>query len=100
MKEKINLVDLTLRDGMHAVSHQFDAKTMASLAAQIDTIGYESFEFGHGNGLAGSSMQYGFAASTDEEYLEEVSKVIKNTPMCIVTLPGIGTRYELQIARI
>lgn len=99
MKEKINLVDLTLRDGMHAVSHQFTAETMAKLAAQIDTIGYESFEFGHGNGLAGSSVQYGFAASTDEEYLEAVSKVVSKTAMCIVTLPGIGTRYELQIAK-
>jgi len=98
-KEKINLVDVTLRDGMHAVSHQFTAATMACLAAKIDEIGYESFEFGHGNGLAGSSLQYGFAASGDEEYLREVSHVVHNTQMCIVIIPGIGTRYELEIAR-
>lgn len=54
--EKIHLVDVTLRDGMHAVGHQFTAETMAALAAKIDEIGYESFEFGHGNGLAGSSV--------------------------------------------
>ena len=98
-KEKINLVDLTLRDGMHAVSHQFTAETMANLARQIDSIGYESLEIGHGNGLAGSSIQYGFAASTDEEYLAAVSAAVEKTPVCIVIIPGIGTRYELQIAR-
>ena len=97
--EKIHFVDLTLRDGMHAVSHQFSAEQMAMLAGYIDTIGFESFEFGHGNGLGATSIQYGFAKSTDEEYLAHVSAAVKKTKMCIVIIPGIGTKHELQIAK-
>ena len=95
---RIKLVDLTLRDGMHAMSHQFSKETMALLASKIDTIGVDYIEFGHGNGLGGSSIQYGIAAATDQEYVEEVTKVVKNTKLSVITIPGIGTRYELQLA--
>lgn len=96
---RVKLVDLTLRDGMHAVSHQFTKETMASLAAQIDTVGVDYIEFGHGNGLGGSSIQYGIAAATDKEYVEEVTKAVKKTPLSVITIPGIGTRYELELAK-
>ncbi|HWR22712.1 MAG TPA: 4-hydroxy-2-oxovalerate aldolase [Feifaniaceae bacterium] len=98
MKE-IKILDVTLRDGMHAVSHSFTAETMGNLAAQIDTIGVDSMEFGHGNGLAGSSLQYGMAASSDLEYIQKVSAAVHNTELCIVIIPGIGTRHELRMAR-
>ena len=54
----VKIVDLTLRDGMHSVKHQFSAGQMALLAEKIDTIGVDLIEFGHGNGLGGSSIQY------------------------------------------
>ena len=96
--KKINIVDLTLRDGMHAMGHQFTAEQMASLAKQIDTIGVDYIEFGHGNGLGGSSIQYGIGAATDEEYMKAVSPVVKNAKLAVITLPGIGTRYDLKMA--
>jgi len=98
MAKKVKIVDLTLRDGMHAVSHGFTPEKMAEIAAQIDQIGLESIEFGHGNGLAGSSFQYGFAAGDDLEYVKQVSEVVKNTDLSIIIIPGIGTRHELQLA--
>ena len=94
----VKIVDLTLRDGMHSVKHQFSAGQMAELAKQIDTIGVDMIEFGHGNGLGGSSLQYGFAKATDEEYMDAVCKAVGNTPLCCITIPGIGTRHELQMA--
>lgn len=97
--KKINILDVTLRDGMHAWSHKLSAEKMAELAMQIDTIGAEAMEFGHGNGLGASSIQYGIAASSDCEYLELVSKNIKNTKKTIVIIPGIGTRHELNLAK-
>lgn len=94
----VKLVDLTLRDGMHAVSHQFTAEQMALLASEIDASGVDYIEFGHGNGLGGSSIQYGFAAATDKEYMDVVCKVVKNAKLSVITIPGIGTRFELQMA--
>lgn len=98
MGKKIRLLDVTLRDGMHAVSHQFTKETMATLATQLDTIGLDFIEFGHGNGLGGSSIQYGMSSSTDLEYLQAVTAVVKNTTLSAVTIPGIGTRFDLQMA--
>lgn len=98
MKKQIKILDITLRDGMHVVSHQLSPNQMAQLAKGIDTIGVECIEFGHGNGLGGSSLQYGFAAASDLEYIQAVSKVVKNTKLAIIIIPGIGTRHELAMA--
>ena len=98
MGRRIKLMDLTLRDGMHAVAHQFTPETMAFLAEKIDTVGVDYIEFGHGNGLGGSSLQYGLGAGTDLEYIDAVTKVVKNSQLSVITIPGIGTRFELQMA--
>lgn len=99
MPDKVNILDITLRDGMHPLKHQLPAAEMARVAAQIDQIGVEVIEFGHGNGLAGSSFQYGFAASTDLEYIQAVSQAVSQTRLGIIIIPGIGTRRELQAAK-
>ena len=98
MSEPIKILDITLRDGMHPLKHQLPAEEMAHVASKIDTAGVDVIEFGHGNGLAGSSFQYGFAASSDREYLEAVSKAVSNTKLGIIIIPGIGTRQELTMA--
>jgi len=98
MTRKIKVLDVTLRDGQHQLSHTLPAEKMAIIAEQIDNIGLDSIEFGHGNGLGGSSFQYGFGASTDLEYIKTVSSVVKKTRLSVITLPGIGTRQELQMA--
>jgi 4-hydroxy-2-oxovalerate aldolase len=95
---ELHFVDLTLRDGMHAVSHQFTPAQMALLAHEIDTIGVEFIEFGHGNGLGGSSIQYGMAAATDEAYMQAVRLAVEHAKLVAITLPGIGTRFDLQMA--
>lgn len=99
MKKKIKILELCMRDGMHALRHQFTAEEMAEVCKELDTIGADSIEFGHGNGLGGSSFQYGFAPSTDLEYIKAVSKVVTQTPLSVIILPGIGTREELQAAQ-
>ncbi|EFL86111.2 4-hydroxy-2-oxovalerate aldolase [Desulfovibrio sp. 3_1_syn3] len=99
MKKKIKILELCLRDGMHALRHKLDASEMSAIAEKLDTVGVDSIEFGHGNGLAGSSFQYGFSASSDLEYIQAVSKVVRNTPLSVIIIPGIGTREELRAAR-
>lgn len=98
MTKEVKIVDVTLRDGMHAVSHSLRPKKMAEIAVAIDKIGVESIEFGHGNGLAGSSFQYGFSAGKDLEYVKHVSQAVKNTDLSIIIIPGIGTKNELELA--
>ncbi|WP_366924359.1 4-hydroxy-2-oxovalerate aldolase [Metallumcola ferriviriculae] len=98
MSKHIRIVDTTLRDGMHAVSHRFTPDDMAEIAAGLDAAGIDTIEIGHGDGLAGSSFQYGFAAATDEDYLKAVSGVLKNAKLDVLLLPGIGTMEELELA--
>ena len=92
----IRIIDATLRDGMHAVSHQFTPEQMAVIAKGMEEAGVDTIEVGHGDGLGGSSMQYGFAKSSDAEYLSAVSKVLKKTKLDVLLIPGIGTIEDLK----
>ncbi len=98
MNKKIRVIDSTLRDGMHAVSHQFTLDDMMQIAEGLDQAGVDTIEVSHGDGLGGSSFQYGFARHTDEEYLNAVSQVIKNAKLDVLLLPGIGTHKHLEMA--
>jgi 4-hydroxy 2-oxovalerate aldolase len=97
-KRFIRIMDSTLRDGMHAVSHQFKLEEAAQIASAIDAAGVDTLEISHGDGLGGSSFQYGFAAFTDEQYLKAVSKALKKTKLAVLLIPGIGTVKDLEIA--
>lgn len=98
MTRKIRIVDTTLRDGMHAVSHQFTPDDMAEIAAKLDEAGIDTIEIGHGDGLGGDSYQYGFAAASDEDYLKAVSSVLKTSKLDVLVIPGIGTHEHLELA--
>jgi 4-hydroxy 2-oxovalerate aldolase len=95
---KIRIMDTTLRDGMHAMAHQFTPEQMAMVAAALDEAGVDVIEVSHGDGLAGHSFQYGFAAATDEEYLRAVAPVLKKAKLAALVLPGIGTCKDMQMA--
>jgi 4-hydroxy 2-oxovalerate aldolase len=96
--KKFRIIDSTLRDGMHAVSHKFTPDDMAAIAAALDAAGLDTVEIGHGDGLGGSSYQYGFAAATDVEYLKAVKSVLTKTKLAVLLLPGIGTHKDLEKA--
>lgn len=94
----IRVIDTTLRDGMHAVSHQLTPEQMAMIAAGLDKAGVGTIEVGHGDGLGGSSLQYGFARASDKEYLAAIAKAVKNTKIDVLLIPGIGTIEDLEAA--
>ena len=96
--DKIRIVDSTLRDGMHAVSHQFSLDDVKEIAAGLDDAGVDTIEISHGDGVGGSSFQYGFAAHSDEEYIKAVNEVVKKAKIDILLLPGIGTHKDLEMA--
>lgn len=94
---KIRIIDATLRDGMHAVSHQFSPDDMAEIASAMDKAGVDTIEIGHGDGQGGSTFQYGFAKASDEDYLKAVSSVLTKTKLDILIIPGIGTEPDIEM---
>ncbi len=97
-KGKIQITDMTMRDGMHPMQHSFTAEQMAVIAAGLEAAGVPTIEASHGDGLGGGSINYGFAANSDEEYLKAVSGVLKKSELAVLLLPGIGTQEDLEMA--
>ncbi|MET4579983.1 4-hydroxy-2-oxovalerate aldolase [Ottowia thiooxydans] len=96
--KKITVHDMTLRDGMHPQRHQMTLDQMKSVACGLDAAGVPLIEVTHGDGLGGSSVNYGFPAHTDEEYLSAVIPLMKQARISALLLPGIGTIDHLKMA--
>jgi len=96
--KKIILTDVTLRDGMHAMAHQFSTEDMAIIGKALDEAGMDIIEVTHGDGLGGHSLQYGLAKNTDAEYLEAVAPQLKKAKLSVLLIPGIGTIHDLKEA--
>lgn len=94
----VTLHDMSLRDGMHAKRHQITVDQMVTVAKAMDEAGMPMIEVTHGDGLGGASVNYGFPANSDEEYLTAVCKQMKQTKVSALLLPGIGTIDHLKMA--
>ena len=90
--------DMTLRDGMHPKRHQMTLEQMKVIAQGLDEAGVPLIEVTHGDGLGGSSVNYGFPAHTDEEYLSSVIPLMKQARVSALLIPGIGTVDHLKMA--
>ncbi len=90
--------DMTLRDGMHPKRHQMTLDDMKKIATGLDAAGVPLIEITHGDGLGGSSVNYGFPAHSDEEYLSTVIPLLKQAKVSALLLPGIGTTAHLHMA--
>lgn len=94
--KRIILTDVTLRDGMHAMEHQMTTDDMFRVSQALDDARTDIIEITHGDGLGGSSLQYGLARHTDEEYLEATVPHLKNAKASVLLIPGIGTIHDLK----
>jgi len=97
--KKITVHDMCLRDGMHPKQHQISLDEMKAIAQGLDAAGVPLIEVTHGDGLGGASVNYGFPAHTDEEYLSAVIPLMKNAKVSALLLPGIGTVEHLHMAK-
>ncbi len=89
---------MTLRDGMHAIRHQYGKKRLKDLAISLDKAGVDAIEISHGDGLSGGSFNYGFGAHTDWDWLEGVAEELNHAVLTTLLLPGIGTIEDLKKA--
>lgn len=96
--KKVTLHDMSLRDGMHAKRHQITKEQMVNVACAMDNAGIPLIEVTHGDGLGGASVNYGFPANSDEEYLKAVIPQMKQAKISALLLPGIGTVDHLRMA--
>lgn len=96
--KKVILHDMSLRDGMHARRHQISLTEMLAVAKGLDAAGVPLIEVTHGDGLGGASLNYGFPAHTDEEYLSTVIPAMTQAKVSALLLPGIGTTDHLRMA--
>lgn len=94
----LTLVDSSLRDGMHSVGHQFTPEQVAAVAAGLDRGGVDVIEVAHGDGLGGSSIQYGEARASDEELLDAAAGAVTRARLAVLLLPGVGTVRHLRAA--
>ncbi|MGH8809117.1 MAG: 4-hydroxy-2-oxovalerate aldolase [Noviherbaspirillum sp.] len=90
--------DMSLRDGMHPKRHQITLKQMQDIATGLDRAGVPLIEVTHGDGLGGASVNYGFPAHSDEEYLRGVIPLLRKARASALLLPGIGTVDHLHMA--
>ncbi|HEY8343098.1 MAG TPA: 4-hydroxy-2-oxovalerate aldolase [Calditerricola sp.] len=97
--KKVTLVDVSLRDGSHAVRHQFTAQQVSRVAAALSAAKVPVFEVTHGDGLGGSSIQFGFSREPELNWIRAAVEQAGASRVSVLLLPGVGTRMELKEAR-
>ena len=94
----LNILDVSLRDGSHSVRHSFTEEQVRLTARGLNKAGVKYFEVTHGDGLGGSSLQYGLSQVDELKLIEAAVEEATNSDVSVLLIPGIGTKGDLQEA--
>jgi 4-hydroxy 2-oxovalerate aldolase len=92
----IAITDVTLRDGSHAMGHQFTTGQVSATVTALEAAGVRSIEVGHGDGLGGSSFNYGFSAVEELELIDAAVQAADTAVIGCLLLPGVGTAERID----
>lgn len=98
MTEAIQLLDVTLRDGSHTMRHAYTEQQVRAVARGLGQAKVPYIEVSHGDGLGGSSLQYGFSAVDELTLIAAAKEEAPHSKIAALILPGIGTKDDLQAA--
>lgn len=94
----LTLLDTTLRDGSHAVSHQHSLTDTKNVVSSLAGAGVEIIEVAHGDGLGGSSVHFGIGRESDLDYIATAAQVAGDARICALVVPGLGTADDIRAA--
>lgn len=94
----VSYLDSTLRDGSHPKRHQISLDEVRAVAGALDRAGVPWVEVSHGDGLGGSSFNYGFSAVDEYDLMAAAVAEMTQAQLAVLLLPGIGTKDELKKA--
>ena len=94
----IKITEVCLRDGSHVMQHQFTEEQVRRVTRELDDAGMHYIEVSHGDGLGGSTLQYGKSLVDEMKLIEAAVDECKNAKVAVLLIPGIGTVHELKQA--
>ncbi|MGQ4600106.1 4-hydroxy-2-oxovalerate aldolase [Nocardia sp. R6R-6] len=95
----IRVTDTCLRDGSHHKRHQFTGTEVRDIVAALDGAGVPVIEVTHGDGLGGSSFNYGFAKTPEQELVTIAAETAKRAKIAVLMLPGVGVTEDIKISQ-
>jgi 4-hydroxy 2-oxovalerate aldolase len=98
MTRDLRITDSTLRDGSHAMAHQFTEHQVRHIVSALDAAGVEVIEVSHGDGLGGSSFNYGFSGADEISLIRAAVQEAATAKIAVLLLPGVGTADDLREA--
>ncbi|MFJ5765453.1 4-hydroxy-2-oxovalerate aldolase [Lysinibacillus sp. NPDC093210] len=98
VNKPIRLTEVCLRDGSHVVAHQFTEQQVRDVVRGLDDAGMHYIEVSHGDGLGGSTFQYGKSLVNEMKLIEAAVGACTKSKVAVLLIPGIGTVHELKQA--
>lgn len=98
-RPSLRLTDTSLRDGSHHKRHQFTVDDVRSIVAALDGAGVPVIEVTHGDGLGGSSFNYGFSHTPEQELIKVAVETAQQAKIAVLMLPGVGVKDDILVSQ-